>query len=189
MNKKKTFVIIAFLLVIIIYWLYYRQRIYSPVFDPSPISSLKFSKVIDSVYSLPFDSSYTFEKSGPEILKTQFPQKKEYIMFRYNDSLVYVTLFYNHQDALDKYNSTMRSGTPVFSQSGIGYDKYFVQYVSQGRADQFGLFLPMKSYYCSSGFLKQNLVIYISSNFSNKRDDTLKLVVRDLGAVLKKLNN
>lgn len=187
MSRTKIILIVFILLSIYgIYRFFFAQLIYKPVFDASPIFSLNVSKVIDSVYDLPYE--YVEEKSqySPRDIKSIRSGVKEKVKMKYHNTIIYLTLFYNNNQAIERFKSHI-SLTPIYEETGSDYNMYYVTYIEQGRADQFGLYLPIKDYYyCYAGFLRQNLVITFNSQLSNKNDESLNEAIKYVGSVLEK---
>ena len=182
MYRKSTVIIILGVLALIIgmYRLWFAPLLYKPIFDPKPIMSIDFPKVIDSVYDVPFEFSNLYEKLGPDSAELKQRHIKEQLWFRYEKTTVYITLFNTNQDAQDYFTSCQKSGLPVYSLEGNKYDKYYVTYIKQARADGLGLFMPMDHYWVSSGFLKNNLAIIISTLLLDKNDDSLNRAIKQI---------
>ncbi len=185
---KRNAQIVFVVILLFIGYLYFYPRTYRPQVDSNPISSLKLPGVVGTVYNLPFNSDSIYEKLGPDTLKDERPEVKENLMFRYERTNVFITLFYKTGDALNYYASCKRNRDHLYKDEGEGNNRYFVTKVTQGRADQFGLFLPINNYDCRSGFLKGNLVIMISSNLDSEKDDQMNLAIKKIALALSKIN-
>ena len=183
--KKKTMGILVTVvllgIVLIGYFLLYQK----PVLNPSPIFAIKGKLEADSLSDLPFDKKYIRRIITDNAKERIFPAKQS-IELNCFSTTVYVTLFYNAEDALAKYSRFRKEGQmmPV-NDHGDGYNRYFVTSLQRDFADQFGLFQPMDHYYGNAGFIKQTVVIHFSSILSGKKDTSLNDAVEYVGSVLK----